>query len=85
MTQSVLVFLQLQIAERTEAKRAKERPEKCERANQEGAMEKTFEIEFRKKSREVGSGPKKWRREKSAADYDREKVSEQFGGIFQGR
>jgi hypothetical protein len=33
----------------------------------------------------VGSGPKKWRREKSAADYDREKVSEQFGGIFQGR
>ena len=48
-------------------------------------MEKTFEIEFRKKSREAGSGPKKWRREKSAADYDREKVSEQFGGIFQGR
>ena len=48
-------------------------------------MEKTFEIEFRKKSREVGSSPKKRRREKSAADYDREKVSEQFGGIFQGR
>jgi hypothetical protein len=48
-------------------------------------MEKTFEIVFRKKSREVGSDPKKWRREKSAADNDREKVSEQFGGIFQGR
>ena len=48
-------------------------------------MEKTFEIEFRQKSREAGSGPKEWRREKSAADYDREKVSEQFGGIFQGR
>ena len=48
-------------------------------------MEETFEIESRKKSRELGSDPKKWRREKSAADYDREKVSEQFGGIFQGR
>ena len=48
-------------------------------------MEETFEIEFRKKSRELGSDPKKGRREKSAADYDREKVSEQFGGIFQGR
>ena len=44
-----------------------------------------FKIEFRQKSREAGSGPKEWRREKSAADYDREKVSEQFGGIFQGR
>ena len=48
-------------------------------------MKKTFEIEFRKKSRELGSDPKKRRREKGAADYDREKVSEQFGGIFQGR
>jgi hypothetical protein len=48
-------------------------------------MEETFEIEFREKSREPGSDPKKGRREKSAADYDREKVSEQFGGIFQGR
>ena len=79
------VFIDLQIAERTEAKRAQERPEKCERANQEGTMEEAFEIEFRKKSREVGSSPKKRRREKGAADYDREKVSEQFGGIFQGR
>ena len=78
-------FIHLQIAERTEAKRAQERPEKCERANQERTMEEAFEIEFRKKSREMGSDPKKWRREKSAADYDREKVSEQFGGIFQGR
>ena len=48
-------------------------------------MEEAFEIEFRKKSREVGSSPKKRRSEKGAADYDREKVSEQFGGIFQGR
>ena len=79
------VFIHLQIAERTEAKRAQERPEKCERANQERAVKKTFEIEFRKKSREAGSSPKKRRREKGAADYDREKVSEQFGGIFQGR
>ena len=79
------VLIQLQIAERTEAKRAQERPEKCERANQECTMEEAFEIELRKKSREVGSGPEKWRREKSAADYDCEKVSEQFGGIFQGR
>jgi hypothetical protein len=75
----------LQIAERTETKPAQKRPKKCERANQEGTMEEAFEIEFRKKSREVGSSPKKRRREKGAADYDREKVSEQFGGIFQGR
>ena len=68
-----------------EAKRAQEWPEKCERADQEGTMEKTFEIEFRKKSREVKSTPKKWRSEEGAADYDREKISEQFGGIFQGR
>ena len=79
------VLIQLQIAERPEAKRAQERPKKCERTNQKRAMKKTFEIEFRKKSREVGSSPKKRRREKGAADYDREKVSEQLGGIFQGR
>ena len=48
-------------------------------------MEKTFEIVFRKKIREAMSAPKKWRREEGAADYDCEKVSEQFGGIFQGR
>jgi len=48
-------------------------------------MEKTFEIVFRKKSREAMSAPKKRRREEGAAEYDREKVSEQFGGIFQGR
>ena len=45
-------------------------------------MEEAFEIEFRKKSREVRSSPKKRRREKGAADYDREKVSEQFGGVW---
>jgi len=55
----VAVFIKLQIAERTEAKRAQERPEKCERANQERTMEEAFEIEFRKKSREMGSDPKK--------------------------
>jgi len=81
----VPVLIQLQIAERTEAKRVQERPKKCERANEKRAVKKTFEIEFRKKSREARSSPKKWRREKSAADYDREKISEQFGGIFQGR
>ena len=48
-------------------------------------MEKTFEIVFRKKDREAMSTPKKWRREENPAEYDREKVSEQFGGIFQGR
>ena len=48
-------------------------------------MEKTFEIVFRKKGREAMSTPKEWRREESPAEYDREKVSEQFGGVFQGR
>ena len=47
-------------------------------------MEKAFEIIFRKKSREAMSTPKQGRREESAAEYDREKVSEQFGGVFQG-
>ena len=68
-----------------EPKRAQKGPKKCERANQEGTMEKTFEIVFRKKIREAMSTPKQGRGEESAADYDREKVSEQFGGIFQGR
>ena len=48
-------------------------------------MEKTFEIVFRKKDREAMSTPKEWRRQEGAAEYDREKVSEQFGGVFQGR
>lgn len=48
-------------------------------------MEKTFEIEFGEERREVAGTPEKRRREKSAADQDCEKVSEQFGGIFQGR
>ena len=68
-----------------EPKRAQERPKKCERANEKRAMEKTFEIVFRKKDREAMSTPKEWRREESPAEYDREKVSEQFGGVFQGR
>ena len=68
-----------------EPKRAQKWPKKCERANEERTVEKTFKIVFRKKGREAMSTPKKRRREEGAADYDREKVSEQFGGIFQGR
>ena len=48
-------------------------------------MKKTLEIEFREKSREVLRAPEKRRREQGATDYDREKIGEQFGGIFQGR
>jgi hypothetical protein len=77
--------VQLQIPERMKAKPAQQRPEKCERTNQERAMKKTLEIEFREEGREVPATPKKRRREQGASDYDREKVSEQFGGIFQGR
>lgn len=68
-----------------EPKRAQKRPKKYEHANEQRAMEKTFEIVFRKKGREAMGTPKKRRREESAAEYDREKISEQFGGIFQGR
>ena len=48
-------------------------------------MEKIFEIEFCEKGREVPRAPEKRRRDQGAADYDCEKVSEQFGGIFQER
>jgi hypothetical protein len=68
-----------------ESKPTQKRPKKYDRANEQRAVEKAFEIEFRKKSREVMSTPKQRRRQEGAADYDREKVSEQFGGIFQGR
>jgi hypothetical protein len=54
-----------------EPKRAQEWPKKCERANEKRTMEKTFEIVFRKKSREAMSTPKKRRRQESAAEYDR--------------
>jgi hypothetical protein len=68
-----------------EPKPAQKRPKKYDRANEQRTMEKAFEIEFRKKSGEAMSTPKKRRRQEGAADYDREKVCEQFGGIFQGR
>ena len=48
-------------------------------------MEKTFEIKFCEKGREVLGAPEKRRGKQGAADYNREKISEQFGGIFQGR
>jgi len=68
-----------------EPKRAQKRPKKYDRANEQRTVEKTFEIEFRKKTREALGSPKKRRREEGAAEYDCEKISEQFGGIFQGR
>jgi len=66
-------------------KSAQKRPEKCERTNQKRAMKKTLEIEFCKKGREVPGAPEKRGSKQRAADYDREKISEQFGGVFQGR
>ena len=48
-------------------------------------MKKTLEIEFCEERRDVATAPEERRREKGAADQDCEKVSEQFGGIFQGR
>ncbi len=48
-------------------------------------MEKTLEIEFCKKGGDVPGAPEKRGSKQRAADYDREKISEQFGGIFQGR
>ena len=67
------------------AKRAQKRPEKCDRTNQERAVKKILEIEFREKGRDLPGAPEKRRGKQCAADYDREKISEQFGGIFQGR
>jgi hypothetical protein len=66
-------------------KSAQKRPEKCDRTNQKRAMEKTLEIEFCKNRRDVPGTPEKRRSKQRAADYDREKISEQFGGVFQGR
>ena len=48
-------------------------------------MKKILEIEFCKEGRDVPGTPEKGRGKQRAADYDREKISEQFGGIFQGR
>ena len=66
-------------------KGAQQGPKKCDRADQERAMKKTFEIEFCEEERNMPGAPEKRRREQGAADYDCEKVNEQFGGIFQGR
>ena len=66
-------------------KGAEEGPKKCNRTNQQRAMEETFEIEFCEERRDVPGAPEKRRGKQGAADYDREKISEEFGGIFQGR
>ena len=67
------------------AKRAQKRPEKCDRTNQERAVKKILEIEFCEKGRDLAGAPEKGRGQQRASDYDCEKISEQFGGIFQGR
>ena len=66
-------------------KGAQQGPKKCDRADQERAMKKTFEIEFCEEGRNMPGAPEKRRREQGATDYDCEKITEQFGGIFQGR
>ena len=48
-------------------------------------MKKVLEIKFCKEGRDRTGAPEKRRGKQRAADYDREKISEQFGGIFQGR
>jgi hypothetical protein len=48
-------------------------------------MKKTLETEFCEERRDMPGAPEKRRGKQCAADYDREKISEQFGGIFQGR
>ena len=48
-------------------------------------MKKTFEVEFGKEGRGLLRTPKKRRRKESGANDDYEKISEQFGGVFQGR
>jgi hypothetical protein len=67
------------------AKRAHKRPEKCDRTNQERAVKKILEIEFREKRRDLPGAPKKGRGKEGASKYECKKISEQFGGIFQGR
>jgi len=66
-------------------KSAQKRPEKCDRTNQKGAMKKILEIEFCEKRWDLPGAPEKGRGQQRASDYDREKICEQFGGIFQGR
>ena len=66
-------------------KGAQQGPKKCDRTDQKRAMKKTLETEFCEERRDVPGAPEKRRGKQRAADYDREKISEQFGGIFQGR
>ena len=66
-------------------KGAQKRPEQRDRTNQERAVKKMLEIEFCKKGRDLPGAPEKGRGNERGSDYDREKISEQFGGIFQGR
>jgi hypothetical protein len=67
------------------AKSPQQWPEKYDCTNQERAMKKILEIEFCEKRREMPGAPEKGRGKQRASDYDCEKISEQFGGIFQGR
>ena len=48
-------------------------------------MKKILEIEFCEKGRELTGAPEKGRGKQRASDYDGKKISEQFGGILQGR
>jgi len=48
-------------------------------------MKKILEIKFCEEGRDGAGAPEKRRGKQRAADYDCEKISEQFGGIFQGR
>jgi hypothetical protein len=66
-------------------KRAEQGPEESDGTNQKGAMKKIVEIKFCEERRDVSGAPEKRRGEEGAADYDCAKVSEEFGGIFQGR
>jgi len=66
-------------------KSAQKRPEKCDRTNQERAVKKILEIEFRENGRDMPGAPKKGRGKEGASNYECKKISEQFGGIFQGR
>ena len=77
--------VQLQVPKRMKAKGTQQGPKKCYCANQERTVKKILEIEFCEKGGNVPGAPEKRRREEGAADYDCEKISEQFGGIFQGR
>ena len=81
----MLIPVQLQISKRVKSKGAKQGPKERDGTNQKGAMKKIFEIKFCEEWREVSGAPEKGRGEQGAADYDCAKVSEEFGGIFQGR